>query len=174
MDYGATPSAESYHGDDWFNPRLDSSTGYHVHPDEFYTSETWTTEFPGAQGNFQVWNIHSFIYKKRGDAVTNQYLTAVQVEYFDGFEWKQYQEGAWLPTGAQESDPNEKENEIKFDPPIQKATMARVIVDHEHASNAYLSGRFDWVIAETSFEWGYANNLSLSASAIVLAAMTLM
>ena len=61
-----------------------------------------------------------------------------------------------------------------FDPPIQKATMVRVHIDPEHANNIYLTGRFDWMIAETSFEWGHASNLSMSAGAILLAAMILM
>ena len=93
---------------------------------------------------------------KRGDDTSNHrwgynkfFITAVKIEYFDGKQWKTYNDNGveWLPTGVQEKDHMNTQHTIKLDPPIDGATKVRLQLDWDHAKNA-IFGRFDWVVAE--------------------------
>ena len=148
MDLGAKFRASSFHNHHWNRPRLDSSSGIHNNGRFSGKPQVWTVDFPGSKDKSKTWEISQFIYKKRGDGKHQyQYLTAIQIEYYDGKSWQKYQNGKWLPTNAKREDPFQKERTITLDPPITGATKVRINLDRAHNSDNSFSGRFDWMIA---------------------------
>ena len=86
MDLNSKFHATSYWDNNWKNPRLDSRFGVHNHRSQSGKPQSWTVDFPTDKS--KTWEVSQFIYKKRGDTgQSDQFPTAVQVEYYDGKSW---------------------------------------------------------------------------------------
>lgn len=123
------------------NAALTSKSGFHNAKKAFGEDFWITTNFPKGE----LYEVTQMILKKRSDKCCNQRLiNGVIIEYFDGQDWVQYQNGKAQPTGQTKEDDNEKERFIWFDTFL--ASKVRVRIPRKYSNVSPVHGRFDFII----------------------------
>jgi len=128
----------------WASPAkvdLESNSGFHNAKKSFGEDFWITTTFPKGE----LYEVTQLVLKKRKDKCCNQRLIlGVIIEYFDGQEWVNYDDGKALPTGQSKEDGNEKERFVIFNSFL--ASKVRVRIPRKYSNVAPVHGRFDFIV----------------------------
>ena len=143
-DLGSTTEQSSSYSSDWAgkNVDLESKTGFYNSGENDGKSFWITTRFPEGA----LYDVSQLVMKKiTHNCCTKKTMDAYIIEYYDGKEWKKYQDGAAVKTGQDASDPVDKQRVIEFNPPLRASEIKLTNPSSQRSSDVAM-GRFDFII----------------------------